>query len=129
MNVIRRLELARKMLAGIRALDEAVIHQVGHMVSRRMAAHVTAHAPVIDHVIYILNCPFRFRAATLVADPQVVRKRHVFALAEAAEPLRSDAGTNNAMLKSDVVRFAQSDTIPAAPLNRNMVENHASSLT
>src|SRR5262249_28659822 len=68
--------------------------------------------------------PLRLRAAALVADPEVVRERHVGALAQAAEPLRVDPGSDDAVLERDVLRPAQADAVPPPELDRDVVEDH-----
>src|SRR4051794_37520060 len=88
-----------------------------------MAADVTADAPVINDVIDVLDDALGFWIAALVTDPEIMREGDVVALAEAAEPLRTHSGTDDAVLKGDIPGLAQPDAIPTTPLDRDVIED------
>ena len=93
-----------------------------------MPADVAVGAPVVDHVVDVLHGALGLGIAALVVDPQIVRKGDVVALAEAAEALRIDPFADQAVLQRDVVGAGQSDAVPAAPLDRDVVEDHVAAL-
>src|SRR5208282_5651719 len=81
-----------------------------------------------DDVVDILDDTLGFRIAALIADPKIVRKRHVIAFAKTPEALRRNARSDNAVLNGDISGFAHADAIPSAPLNRNMIEDYVAGL-
>src|ERR1035438_6402125 len=96
------------------------------MIRPRVSAHETTDAPVINHVVDVLNPALRLRIAALVVDPEIVRVRDVgHGIGKRAEALRVHAFADDAVLKRDVVAaLREAEAIPAAPFDAAMIKNH-----
>src|ERR1019366_1614257 len=117
-------ELAGERAAGGRAFDEIVANEIGVMIGARVAADEPGDAPVINHVVDVLNGPFGLGIAALVANPEIADERNLLALAKTTESLRGDARPDDAVLESDVFADIHINRVPTAPLNGNMIEDH-----
>src|ERR1035441_4600390 len=111
-------EFADEMRIGIWPGDEIISDDILKMIRAGMSANQTAHAPVIDDVVDILNFSLGLRIAALVVDPKIVRVGDVgHGIGERAEALRVHALADDAVLKRDVVAaLREAEAIPPAPL-------------
>ena len=121
--MIGRGEFAQAMGAGARPGDKVVADHVQHVVGGGMPPYQADHAPVVNHIIDILNLPLRLGVAALVVDEQVVAEGHAVALAEAAEALRIDAFADDAVLDGEIGAGVEVHRVPAAPLDGDVIED------
>src|ERR1035441_3681423 len=118
------------MRAGIRPGDEIVADDILKMIRARMSADEAADSPVINDVVDILNAALRLGIAALVVDRDVVRVGDVGpGIGDRAEALRVHALADDAILEGDVVAaLRETETIPTAPFDAAMIENHVAAV-
>lgn len=125
-NVIRGLEFANRVSTRIRPGNEVIPDRIEEMVRFRMSAHETADAPIVNHVVDILDAALGLGITALIIDPEVVRVSDVrHGIGKRSKPLRINAFTNNAILERNVVAASgEAQAIPTTPLDAAMIENH-----
>ena len=125
-NVVGAFEFTDGVLVGVGPGDEIISDGIQKMIRARVAAHEAADAPVVNHVVDILDAALRLGIAALVVDPEIVRVGDVrHGIGERTEPLRVHAFAYDAVLKREVVAaLRDAQAIPAAPLNGAVIENH-----
>src|SRR5437764_11442831 len=96
------------------------------MVRAGMTADEAGDAPVVHHIVDVLNGAFSLGISALIVQPEIVAEGNICdRIHKRAKALRVYRLANDAVLECEVMAArSHPEAVPPAPFNRDMVEDH-----